>query len=415
MFKKPETYHPGGEDAPETPRRIALFSGAYNHIADGVSLTLNRLVHYLEDHGAEVEVFAPTVDHPPIQHHGTLIPIPSFALPGRSEYRVSLGLSRTARRALRLFNPTLFHVATPDFLGLHAMRMAMLWKTPIVSSYHTHFSSYLKFYNIEWLDGPIWVWLRWYYRRCAHLYVPTPAMVDVLKAQGIHANFRLWPRGVDTTLFHPSRRSFEWRRSLGIADDEVVVSFISRLVWEKGPDVYARVIEGLKARGIRHRSLIVGDGPARDALEAQLPETLFTGYLSGEHLARAYASSDVFVFPSATETFGNVTLEAMASGLPAVCADAPGSNSLVRHGETGYLAETDRADIFLEYVTNLVEDPELRRQMGQAALARAQSFDWDAVMGRMLAYYDEILRPTSPEDHSPRAVRRQIKRLHGAL
>ena len=105
----------------------------------------------------------------------------------------------------------------------------------------------------------------------------------------------------------------------------------------------------------------------------------------------------------------------MASGLPAVCADAPGSNSLVRHGETGYLAETDRADIFLEYVTNLVEDPELRRQMGQAALARAQSFDWDAVMSRMLAYYDEILRPASPGDHSPRAVRRQIKRLHGAL
>ncbi|WP_457651699.1 glycosyltransferase family 4 protein [Rhodocaloribacter sp.] len=415
MFKKPETYHPGGEDAPETPRRIALFSGAYNHIADGVSLTLNRLVRYLEDRGAEVEVFAPTVDHPPIQHEGTLIPIPSFALPGRSEYRVSLGLSRTARRALRLFNPTLFHVATPDALGLHAMRMALLWKTPIVSSYHTHFSSYLKFYNIEWLDRPIWVWLRWYYRRCAHLYVPTPAMVDVLKAQGVHANFRLWPRGVDTTLFHPSRRSLEWRRSLGIADDEVVVSFISRLVWEKGPDVYARVIEGMKARGIRHRSLIVGDGPAREALEAQLPETIFTGYLSGESLARAYASSDVFVFPSATETFGNVTLEAMASGLPSVCADAPGSNSLVRHGETGYLAETDRADIFLEYVTNLVEDPELRRQMGQAALARAQSFDWDAVMSRMLAYYDEILRPASPEDHSPRAVRRQIKRLHGAL
>ncbi|QXD13709.1 glycosyltransferase family 1 protein [Rhodocaloribacter litoris] len=399
----------------ETPRRIALFTGAYNHIADGVSLTLNRLVAYLEDRDVEVEVFAPTVDHPPIRHNGTLIPVPSFALPGRSEYRVSLGLSRTARRALRLFKPTLFHVATPDFLGLHAMRMAMLWKTPIVSSYHTHFSSYLSYYNIEWLDRPIWLWLRWYYARCAHLYVPTPTMIDVLKAHGVRANFRLWPRGVDTGRFNPQRRDPGWRRTLGIEDDEVVVAFVGRLVREKGTDIFAGVIKGLRRRGIPHRTLIVGDGPARPELAARLPEAVFTGFLAGEELARAYASADVFVFPSATETFGNVTLEAMASGLPAVCADAPGSNSLVVHGETGYLAPPGRTDVFLEYVVNLVEDAALRRQMSRAALQRARTYDWDAVMARMLTYYDEILNPPEPADRSPRAVRRRLQTTHGSF
>ncbi|GIV58812.1 MAG: sulfolipid synthase [Rhodothermaceae bacterium] len=415
MATKPEMYLPDEAGRVFTPRRIALFTGAYNHIADGVSLTLNRLVAYLERHDAEVEVFAPTVDHPPIRHNGTLIPVPSIPLPGRSEYRASLGLSRTARRALRLFKPTLFHVATPDMLGLHAMRLATLWKTPIVSSYHTHFSSYLSYYNIEFLERPIWMWLRWYYRRCAHLYVPTPTMIDVLKSHGIEANFRLWPRGVDTSRFHPGQRDLAWRRAHGIGDDEVVVTFVSRLVREKGTNVFADVIEGLQRRGLAHRCLIVGDGPARPELAARLPEAIFTGYLAGHDLARAYASSDVFVFPSATETFGNVTLEAMASGLPAVCADAPGSNSLVVHGETGYLAPPNRSDIFLEFTANLVEDAALRRQMGRAALERARTYDWDVILGRMLAYYDEILNPPEPVDRSPRAVRRRIKQYHGSL
>lgn len=375
------------------PRRVALFTGAYNHIADGVSLTLNRLVSYLENQGVEVLVFAPTVDRPPIEHAGTLIPIPSFALPGRADYQVSLGLSRTARKALRAFKPTLFHVATPDLLGLHAMRMAHLWKVPVVSSYHTHFSSYLKYYDIQWLDRTLWKYLRWYYGRCEHVYVPSPTMAQVLGTHGITKGLHPWPRGVDTSRFSPDRHAPAWRHALGIGDDEVVISFISRLVWEKGPDIFAEIIEDLRARGIPHRSLIVGDGPARAELETRLPETIFTGYLKGEALARAYASSDLFVFPSETETFGNVTLEAMASGLAAVCADAPGSNTLVEHGKTGFLVPPGDTAAFSDYVAQLVTDTPLRRTMGRAARQRAQHYEWDAVMARMLGYYDEILDP----------------------
>ncbi len=219
------------------------------------------------------------------------------------------------------------------------------------------------------------------------------SMAEALADYGITHGIRLWQRGVDMDRFHSSHRSAVWRQALGIDDDEVVITFVSRLVWEKGLKVYAEVIEGLTARGIPHRSLIVGDGPARSELVERLPDTLFTGHLEGEALARAYASSDVFLFPSDTETFGNVTLEAMASGLPAVCADATGSRSLVVDGQTGLLAPPFDAGRFLKAAERLVTDHPLRREMGWKALERAQTYAWSAVLDRIVGYYVELLRP----------------------
>lgn len=375
------------------PHRIALFTGAYNHIADGVSLTLNRLVAFLERSGAEVRVFAPTVENPPVEHAGTLLPVASIPVPGRPEYRVSLRLSRTMREELAAFQPTLFHIATPDLLGYQALKLAQKWDVPVVASYHTHFSSYLKYYGLDALEGFMWKYLKRFYDQCAHVYVPSPSMEAVLHTHGITEGLRLWQRGVDTSRFNPDRRSTTWRHTLGVEDGEVLITFVGRLVWEKGLTVFADVIEGLQARGIRHRSMIVGDGPARAELETRLPRTIFTGYLGGESLARAYASSDVFLFPSDTETFGNVTLEAMASGLPAVCADATGSNALVTSGVTGYLVEPGASGLFLDAVARLTTDAALRRRMGEAALVHAQDYEWDAVLARIAGYYDEILNP----------------------
>lgn len=381
-----------------TPQRIALFTGAYNHIADGVSLTLNRLVAYLERNGSEVLVFAPTVENPPVQHAGTLIPVPSISAPGRPEYRVSLGLPPSVRKQLAAFKPTIFHIATPDVLGFRALRLAKKWGIPAVASYHTHFSSYLKYYGFSGMERLLWKYLRYFYNQCEHVYVPSPSMASVLRANGIDRGLHLWQRGVDTARFNPSRRSLAWRRSLGIGDDEVVVSFIGRLVWEKGLRIFAEVVEGLAARGIPHRSLIVGDGPARPELEERLRDTIFTGYLGGDALARAYASSDVFLFPSDTETFGNVTLEAMASGLPTVCADATGSNALVDPGVTGFLAPPGDTAAFLEGVALLVTDAEQRRRMGEAALELARTYEWDTILARIQGYYDEILNPSPTGD-----------------
>lgn len=382
-------------------RRVALFTGAYNHIADGVSLTLNRLVAFLEKSNTEVLVFAPTVDNPPVDHAGTLVPVPSIPVPGRSEYRLSLGLPPSARERLAAFRPNLFHVATPDLLGYRALKIARRWNVPAVASYHTHFSSYLKYYGFGALEAPMWRYLAKFYSQCEHIYVPSPSMADVLRRHDIVDGLRLWSRGVDTARFNPALRSLEWRRGHGIQDDEVVVSFIGRLVWEKGLRVFADVIEGLVQRGVPHRSLVVGDGPALDELKVRLPDTIFAGYLQGVDLPRAYASSDLFLFPSDTETFGNVTLEAMASGLPTVCADATGSRTLVEHGETGLLVPPGNASAFLEAVHHLVEDAQERRRMGIGALRRARQFEWDAVLSRMVGFYDEILNPhltTSNED-----------------
>lgn len=372
--------------------RIALFTGAYNHIADGVSRTLNRLVDHLELEGASVRVYAPTIPDPPVKHRGTLVPVPSVSAPGRPEYRVSLGLSGDARLDLTRFAPHLFHIATPDMLGVAALLAAVRSGTPVVASYHTHFASYLDYYRLGVLKPITWSYLRWFYRHCRQIYVPTYSMMEVLRQKGISENLMLWPRGVDSVMFTPGRRSVEWRQRFGVGDDDVVVAFVSRLVTEKGLDVLIDVINGLKTRGIAHRSLIVGDGPERGRLDRALSDAILTGHLEGEELATAYASSDVFLFPSETETFGNVTLEALASGLPAVVANATGSNSLVENGVTGFLATPRDSGEFLEKTLSLVEEAALRQRMSAAARQTAKSYDWNRVLGQIVSYYEKIER-----------------------
>src|SRR5690606_31960193 len=222
---------------------------------------------------------------------------------------------------------------------------------------------------------------------------PSPSMAEVLRSHGIESGLRLWSRGVDTSRFNPSRRSNEWRRSMGVGDDEILVSFIGRLVWEKGLRVFADVIQNVEQRGIPHRSMIVGEGPALTELRERLPSTLFTGYLEGTALARAYASSDVFLFPSDTETFGNVTLEAMASGVPTVCADATGSRTLVVHGETGLLVPAGNSAAFTEAGRDLRGAHAERGRRGGDAPLRGRQYDWDTVLMHIVRWYDEIIEP----------------------
>lgn len=382
------------DSSPLSPKRIALFTGAYNHIADGVTLTLNRLVDYLEQQGSEVMVFAPTIKNPPIEHAGTLVSAPSIRmpLPNRADYRLTTHFPRRIRKALDEFKPSIIHIASPDQLGKGAAKYGVNNNIPVVATYHTHFSSYLAYYKLNWLESWFWGYLRDFYKQCEEVYVPSESMIDVLENHGISGNLHLWERGVVTERFNPGRRSMAWRRNLGIADDEVVISFISRLVWEKGPDIYADVLEGLLQKGIPHRSIVVGDGPARAELEKRLPNTLFLGHQGGTDLATAYASSDVFLFPSETETFGNVTLEAMASGIPPVCANATGSSSLIRDGITGFLAPPKDSATFLKYVEQLVTDKSMREKMGQLSLKRAQSYDWPVILEKMEGYYKRVLK-----------------------
>ena len=374
--------------------RVAIFTGNYNHIRDGVSLTLNRLVGYLQRQDIPVLVFGPSIDEPAIDHKGELVEVPSVPMPGRPEYRVTVGFPEKAQQRLREFDPSLVHIATPDLLGFRAMRWAQSNDIQIVSSYHTHFTSYLKYYNLGMLEVLGWKYLAWFYSQCRHVYVPSPSMADELNEQGITEGVRIWARGVYTDRFHPEKRDMEWRRSVGFSDDDIVVSFVSRLVWEKDLQTFVDTVKKLEGSV---RSLVVGDGPARKELEHMLPEAHFTGFITGDDLHRAYASSDIFLFPSDTETFGNVTLEAMSSGLPCVVADATGSKSLVESGVNGYLAPPRDTRAFASSVQKIAEDEELREQMSKAARQKALNYSWDKVNAKLVDNYREALESPRPE------------------
>lgn len=371
--------------------RIALFTGNYNHIRDGVSNTLNRLVAHLDKRGFDVLVFGPWTPHPAMEHEGKYVPVYSIPAPGRPEYRITMGFPSTEKQKLRDFNPDLIHIATPDLLGFRALRYAMKNDIPVVSSYHTHFSSYLKYYRLGFLDRPLWKYLHWFYRNSRHLYVPSPATMQELRRQRVACELKLWSRGVDTSLFNPGQRDAVWRKSLGFSDDEIVIVFVSRLVWEKNLDMVARIFGKISKLAPSVRTLVVGDGPARKKLAQMLPETEFTGYLSGRELARAYASSDIFFFPSDTESFGNVTLEAMSSGLPAVVARAVGSISLVDDGQTGYLVGATDEELFTNNLLGIADNSALRGKMAEASRKKAQSYDWGRILDQLISYYYEII------------------------
>ena len=374
------------------PLKVALVTSSYNYIKDGIALTLNRLVAYLERQGVEVLVFAPVAPIAALEHSGTIVPVPSIPLPGRPEYRLALGLPASVQKQLASFAPDIVHIAVPDLLGYGALRWAGRHATPAVASYHTRYETYLKHY---WYLQPLTKvstrYLRWFYGACREVYVPSPSMIDVLAADGFRNNFRLWPRGVDTARFNPDKRSSAWRARYGIGADEIVYIHVARLVREKQLDVLAGIGHRLAQSAAVRRLVIVGDGPERAALEKELPDAVFTGFQDGEALAEAYASSDVFLFPSDTESFGNVTLEAMASGLPCLCADATGSRSLVVQGETGFLATPGDVNEFVTYAEVLATDHVLRQRMGAAARARSRLYDWDEAMARVLTYYRQVL------------------------
>lgn len=369
--------------------RVALFTGNYNHIRDGVSLTLNRLVAFLEKSGVEVLVFGPTIDEPALEHKGRLIDVPSVSIPGRAEYRITVSFPKEARIELEHFNPDIIHIATPDLLGYKALRWAKRRGIIVVASYHTHFTSYLKYYRIQFLETLGWKYFRWFYSHCVQIYVPTPSMINTLKESGIEGDLRIWSRGVDSAFFSPSKRDEKWRAEHGIKKNDIVVTFVSRLVWEKNLKIFAETVQSVSAQNPNLKSIVVGDGPAMEELRDSLPDAVYTGFLTGEELAKAYACSDIFFFPSDTEAFGNVTLEAMASGLPCIVADAVGSKSLVDHGENGYLIPVTDHDKFISALTELAESSELRLKMGESSRQKSKQYSWDHINQKLLSYYIE--------------------------
>lgn len=373
------------------PLRVALFSGNYNYVRDGANRALNTLVGYLLRQGAQVRVYSPTVARPAFAPTGDLISLPSISIPGRAEYRIPLGLCPRVRRDLGRFNPDIVHISSPDPSAHRAVSWARARGVPVLASVHTHFETYFRYYNLSFLEPVATAILRRLYRRCDALVAPSESFAQVLRAQRMNYDISLWSRGIDHSLFNPNRRDLAWRRDLGIGDGEVVIGFLGRLVMEKGLDVFSETIDVLKRRSVPHRVLVVGDGPARGWFEDRLPGAVFVGFQANEALARAVASMDVLFNPSVTETFGNVTLEAMACAVPALGARATGSSTIIQDGRTGFLCEPGAVSAFADRLESYVRDPELRIRHAQASSLEAERYHWDPINEAVLDAYKRLI------------------------
>jgi glycosyltransferase involved in cell wall biosynthesis len=376
------------------PRRIALFTGNYVDVVDGVAKSTRRLASHLRDRGDDVRVFCPVGPDP------AFVPGPEvFALPtvpllgfGQDGYRYAFRLGSRTREALLRFDPDIIHVASPDRAAAQAIDWGRRRGVPVVGSFHTNFASYFRFLRgWGWLQPIAWRFVTRFYGRLDEFYVPTESMLEELRAHGLRTPAKIWSRGVDTERFSPNHRSRAWRRSMGVADDEVLVTFIARLYWEKGARRLAETLAALRDRGVPHRAMIVGEGPAESYLREALPNAIFTGFLEGQALSAAYASSDIFFYPSETDTFGNVTLEAMASGLPVVAADAPGTRCVVSDAASR-LVSPGEPEAFVDTLEGLVCDAVTRRRLSRAAHQRAIGFAWTKTLDRMSNHYDDVIR-----------------------
>lgn len=372
--------------------RIALFSGNYNYVRDGANQALNRLVGYLLRQGAQVRIYSPTVENPAFPPTGDLVSVPSMAIPNRPEYRIPLTLSGAVKRDLEAFAPNVIHISSPDRVARKAVKWARKRKLPVLASVHTRFETYFRYYNMSFLEPLVEAWLRTLYRKCDALVAPSESMAQVLRQQRMNYDIDIWSRGVDRDIFDPSRRDLQWRQALGIADDMPVIGFLGRLVMEKGLDVFSDTIDQLNRRNVRHKVVVVGEGPARNWFESRLPDAAFVGFQGGADLARAVASMDILFNPSVTETFGNVTLEAMACGLPVVAAKATGSQSLVDDNRSGRLITPGAIAQFAEALRNYCENPAMRAEHGKAGEQRSLDYSWDAINQAVADTYIRLIR-----------------------
>ncbi|EDQ85919.1 uncharacterized protein MONBRDRAFT_11530 [Monosiga brevicollis MX1] len=383
-----------------TGPKVLMSSGAYNNVVDGVSKTLNRLVADLQARNFQVVIIAPVGEKPAMPHYGLLYPAPSVTVPFRPEYRLALGLDRCTREFFEAYDPDIVHVASPDYLGQQVQMWANEQGLPVVCSYHTRFNSYLPYYLgsfVAPVDSAVWAWMRYFYNRCHHTYPPTPSVSQELRRHGVTSELRIWPRGIDLTLFNPNRRSEALRTAWGADSNTVVLLTVCRLVWEKNLREIIETIKLLSNQGEHFLAVVVGEGPARARMQEELPNVVFSGFLGGVNLSTAFASADLFFFPSLTETWGAVTLEAMASGLPVIVADAPGSKELVTNDHTGFLITPGRPQRWANAVVRLLHSPDLRARLAANALqkvSQTQSYTWERATNMVLSHYSDLLSTT---------------------
>lgn len=369
--------------------RLAIFTDTYAPQVNGVARTLERLVAAVEARGGAARV--ETVEDPLARRDQRVQRWPSAPFWAYPQLRLAAPLRGEVTERLARWRPTLIHAATPFGVGLAGRAAATALRVPLVTSYHTSFSEYLRHYGLSALDAVAWPFLRWFHNSGRRTFAPTRMVAGQLEAQGFRG-VRVWGRGVDPSRFHPRFRSREMREAMGAAGDELVVAYVGRLAPEKGIHVALSAMRQIAAtRGAPVRFAIAGDGPDELRCRALAPaRTWFAGALHGEALSAFYASADLLVFPSTTETFGNVVLEAMASGVPVIAPDV-GATLELADAATARLFRGGDADSLRDAIAALMASVEERHRCRSAGLRVASARSWNAVWDLLMHDYAEAL------------------------
>jgi glycosyltransferase involved in cell wall biosynthesis len=370
------------------PLRIALFSEVYWPMVSGVGVTLLRLTDALEARGHRVRVYsatyplpAGTADRPEV-HRSPSVPL--FLYP---DVQWAFPRFREVTEDLAAFRPDVVHVATEFSLGLAGVKAARQLHVPVVASAHTNYDLYAARYGVTWALRAGWHYLRWFYGQAHRVLCPSRIYEEQLHRHGV-LHTGIWSRGVDPEVFSPHFRSTAYRGRIGAGPRDLVVTYIGRLAREKNLDLLLEAWDQLAAERGTAQLALVGRGPLEDELRRrETPGLHVLGLLHGRALSEAYASADVFAFPSTTETFGNSLLEAMSSGLPSLVAAAGGVLEFVEHGENAWLVAPESASAIAEGLSRLLADAALRRRVSQGALRAARARGWDAVYERLIQQY----------------------------
>jgi glycosyltransferase involved in cell wall biosynthesis len=375
------------------PLRIALVTETFPPEVNGVALTVARMVQGLRQRGHELQLLRPRqpVDAAdPARSPLRDVLLRGAPIPCYPNLRLGLPAGRELAALWRQRRPDLVHIATEGPLGWSALRAARGLGLAVTSDFRTNFQAYSGHYRLGWLSGAIAAYLRRFHNQAGCTMVPTEALRGELQAAGFE-RVVVVARGVDTQLFDPARRSQALRRQWGAADEDGVVLYVGRLAAEKNLDALLQAYAAMCQLNPRLRLVLVGDGPLRERLGQRCPRAVFAGQRSGADLAAHYASADLFLFPSLTETFGNVTPEAMASGLPVLAFDHAAAGQLVEHGESGWLAPPGDTGALLRLAQGLACEPQALRRAGEAARRCALELGWEGIVRQVESVFVSAL------------------------
>jgi phosphatidylinositol alpha 1,6-mannosyltransferase len=356
-------------------------------MVSGVGVTLRRLVDALLSRGHVVRVYAPAYPLPaghadrPEVHRSSSIPL--FLYP---DVHWAFPRYRAVLDDVARFNPDIIHLATEFAMGVTGTKIARQLGVPAIASAHTDYERYASRYNLDWFMRAGWSYLRWFYRQASTVLCPSSFYQHHLNTRGV-SNTGIWSRGVDADRFHPMHRREEYRQQLGIAPGDTLVTYVGRIAREKDLDLLVQAWQLLRP-DTRRKLVLVGRGPLQNELrKMRVRGVILTGLKHGVELSAAYASSDVFVFPSTTETFGNVLLEGMASGLPCLAASAGGILEFARHESNAWLVEPHSATAIASGLETLITDADLRFHLGIGARRTAVERSWEPVFDALVADY----------------------------